>query len=201
MSRILLCLRVGSPPVGQCKACSALNADPHTHLGGSLDSCQPYRRQIASRKADFDRSKPCFLNGRAESQFDAPFSFARLTALCRLLGSCSLTAVALSFSCMSLCLVSCSFDNCSGYRAKSTELVPCCINVQTKLDVKCWDATNSLDATSERLIIPRPPYRTGRESNSHSVPGSGRPVNDGKNMWYTASPSGWNFADIWNDSS
>ena len=48
---------------------------------GSLSSIQPYRRARATWNAPLCWEKPCSVSGRAVSQVEDPFSFARLTDL------------------------------------------------------------------------------------------------------------------------
>ena len=57
-SRISLCLIVGSPPLAHESACSTVKLLPQSHLEGSLDGVQPYRRAKASWKADLCKAKP-----------------------------------------------------------------------------------------------------------------------------------------------
>ena len=79
--RISLCLIKGNPPLAQDRACSTENLLPQAHFGGISDGVQPYLRARASWKAPLWRVNPCSIRGRAVSQVDDPFSFARSTDL------------------------------------------------------------------------------------------------------------------------
>ena len=73
-SLMLLCLRVGKPPLLQDKACSTVNLLRHTHSVGSSLGIQPYRRAIASQKAPLCKLKLNSLSGNVLSQEEALFS-------------------------------------------------------------------------------------------------------------------------------
>ena len=62
-------------------ACSTEKGAPQAHFVGSLSGIQPYRRARASWNAPLCREKPCSVSGRAVSQVEDPFSFARFTDL------------------------------------------------------------------------------------------------------------------------
>ena len=68
------------PPVFQFKTCVMLEDCPHGHLDGSPFKSFPYRKFIASRNFFLFSTKLYSSRGTAESQFDAPGSFASLTA-------------------------------------------------------------------------------------------------------------------------
>ena len=86
-SLISLCLMEGNPPFGQDKACSTEKLVPQSQLVGARSGSQPYRRHRASRKALLCKVKENSITGRAVSQLDAPFSWARDIERCSGLGS------------------------------------------------------------------------------------------------------------------
>ena len=81
-SRISLCLMEGNPPLAHESTWSTVLLLPQSHLDGRFEGGHPYRKAIASWKAALCSAKPCSLRGRAVSQVDAPFSWAKSTALC-----------------------------------------------------------------------------------------------------------------------
>ena len=67
--------------MAQDMACSMEKGAPQAHFVGSLSGIQPYRKARASWNAPLCTEKPCSVSGRAVSQVEDPFSFARFTDL------------------------------------------------------------------------------------------------------------------------
>ena len=97
-SRISFCLMEGKHPLEQESMWSMVKPLPHAQVVGTLSGCQPYLKARASRNADLWREKPNSEIGRAVSQPEAPFSWARDMARCKVCGRDDLMFEAISLS-------------------------------------------------------------------------------------------------------
>ena len=168
MSLSSLCLIDGNPPHGQIIAWSMPKDLPQTHEDGRLGGRQPYRRQIASRKAPLCKAKPCSAIGRAESQLEAPFSLLTSMTLCRLFGSffIRLSAAAL-FSLRLLFwasfLLCCCWDLVSGGHVDDCCRIRAVSGFVIFKEHSCWKAV-----CFDGSVIPSPPWQTGSATSSLS---------------------------------
>ena len=86
---ISLCQIEGRPPLAQDRACSTENLFQQAQVQDISVGVQPYLRARASSKALLWRANQCSDNGRAVSQIEDPFFFAKFTTRCSKSGKSS----------------------------------------------------------------------------------------------------------------
>ena len=190
-SRISLCLIEGKPPFGQERACSTENCVPRSQLTGVRYGCHPYLRHNASRKAPLCNVNPNSAMGRAVSQLDAPFSWARAMDLWREAERVGWSRLEDSFSCerLRLCISAWALS-CSSRASGET------VGIFSEIRIFKWpaifrEAENSPEQPLERSLKPMPASLLGstRRSPSASL-GGGLPVRAGMSLVRMVSSSG-----------
>ena len=155
-------------------ASSTLKASPLTHTFGTPLICQSYLRCLNSLLLRF---KSISFTGMTVSQFEAPFSAAKSTALLVFSGREFLRSSNLLSSLTSLSL---RVVNCKGLiRASSGGSCAWDTICATRGAVTWRDIACSNPARSTGFSSPSPPFLTGSASSSHSLVVHVWPVIDG----------------------